>query len=39
MNRLTLEEKVKIVRLYSENGENVCEVRRKLYQLGVNEGK
>ena len=38
MNRLTLEEKIKIVRLYSENGKNVCEVRQRPYQLGILEG-
>ena len=39
MNRLTLDVKIRIVRLYSKSDENASEVRRKLYQLGIDEGR
>ena len=39
MDKPSIEEKIQIVRLYSANSGNVREVRRKLYQRGVAEGK
>ena len=39
MNRRTFEENIKMVRPSSANVENVWEVRRKFYQLGIDEGR